>query len=337
MKVLGIETSCDETGIAVYDTDSGQIWQRLYSQIEKHREYGGVVPELASRDHVAKAAPMLREIAGEIGDLADLDGIAYTRGPGLIGALMVGANLARGLSWALDKPLLGVHHMEGHLLAPMLADEKPELPLVALLVSGGHTLLVEVETLGEYRVLGETLDDAVGEAFDKTAKLLGLPYPGGPQLAALADRVDQSRFDFPRPMTNRPGLEFSFSGLKTAALNLVRAHQPLDDELRGEIAHAFQSAVVDTLRIKCQRALEQTGYRNLVVAGGVGANRRLREVLQTMAARRDARVFFPAIEYCTDNGAMIAYAGALRLQRGQFDREPLEVLPRWSLEDLDSI
>ena len=337
MKVLGIETSCDETGIAVFDTDSGQIWQRLYSQIEKHREYGGVVPELASRDHVAKAAPMLREIAGEIGELAALDGIAYTRGPGLIGALMVGANLARGLSWALDKPLLGVHHMEGHLLAPMLAEEKPELPLVALLVSGGHTLLVDVQALGEYRVLGETLDDAVGEAFDKTAKLLGLPYPGGPQLAALADRTDRSGFVFPRPMTNRPGLEFSFSGLKTAALNLVHAQQPLDDQLRAEIAHAFQHAVVDTLRIKCQRALQQTGYRNLVVAGGVGANRRLREVLHAMAAQRDARAFFPAIEYCTDNGAMIAYAGALRLQRGQFDREPLEVLPRWSLEDLGSI
>ena len=337
MKVLGIETSCDETGIAVYDTDSGQIWQRLYSQIEKHREYGGVVPELASRDHVAKAAPMLREIAEEIGELDDLDAIAYTRGPGLIGALMVGANLARGLSWAMDKPLLGVHHMEGHLLAPMLADEKPELPLVALLVSGGHTLLVDVQAFGEYRVLGETLDDAVGEAFDKTAKLLGLPYPGGPQLAALADRVESSQFEFPRPMTNRPGLEFSFSGLKTAALNLVQAHQPLDDDLRAEIAHAFQHAVVDTLRIKCQRALEQTGYRNLVVAGGVGANRRLREVLQEMVARRDSRVFFPAIEYCTDNGAMIAYAGALRLLEGQRDREFLEVLPRWSLEDLDPI
>ena len=337
MKVLGIETSCDETGIAIFDTDSGQVWQRLYSQIEKHREYGGVVPELASRDHVAKAAPMLRELVGEIGELGDIDGIAYTRGPGLIGALMVGANLARGLAWALDKPLLGVHHMEGHLLAPMLAEEKPELPLVALLVSGGHTLLVDVEAFGEYRVLGETLDDAVGEAFDKTAKLLGLPYPGGPQLAALADRVQASRFEFPRPMTNRPGLEFSFSGLKTAALNLVQAQRPLDDELRAEIAFAFQHAVVDTLRIKCQRALEHTGYRNLVVAGGVGANRRLREVLQTMAAQRHARVYFPAIEYCTDNGAMIAYAGALRLQHGQVDQAPVEVLPRWSLEDLDSI
>ena len=337
MKVLGIETSCDETGIAVYDTLSGQIRQRLYSQVEKHREYGGVVPELASRDHVVKAAPMLRDLLDEIGGIGDIDAIAYTRGPGLIGALMVGANLARGLAWALDKPVLGVHHMEGHLLAPMLAEEKPELPLVALLVSGGHTLLVEVGKLGEYRVLGETLDDAVGEAFDKTAKLLGLPYPGGPQLAALADRVETSRFEFPRPMTNRPGLEFSFSGLKTAALNMVREQEPLDDAMRAEIAFAFQQAVVDTLRIKCQRALAHTGYQNLVVAGGVGANRHLRRVLQQLVAKQGARVFFPAPEYCTDNGAMIAFAGALRLQNGHVDGAEAEVLPRWSLEDLEGI
>jgi N6-L-threonylcarbamoyladenine synthase len=227
MKVLGIESSCDETGIAVYDSDSGQIWQRLYSQIEKHREYGGVVPELASRDHVVKAAPMLSDIVQEIGSIDDIDAITYTRGPGLIGALMVGSNLARGLAWALDKPLLGVHHMEGHLLAPMLAQEKPELPFVALLVSGGHTMLVDVRAIGHYRILGETLDDAVGEAFDKTAKLLGLPYPGGPELAVLADSVSHSRFEFPRPMVNRPGLEFSFSGLKTAVLTMVRKHEPL--------------------------------------------------------------------------------------------------------------
>jgi N6-L-threonylcarbamoyladenine synthase len=231
MKVLGIESSCDETGIAVYDSDNGQIWQRLYSQVEKHREYGGVVPELASRDHVVKAAPLLGEILDEIGGIDAVDAIAYTRGPGLIGALMVGANLARGLAWALDKPVLGVHHMEGHLLAPMLSAEQPELPFVALLVSGGHTLLVDVKALGDYRILGESLDDAVGEAFDKTAKLMGLPYPGGPELAALADSVVQSRFEFPRPMTNRPGLDFSFSGLKTAALNIVRQHEPLDDKL----------------------------------------------------------------------------------------------------------
>lgn len=337
MKVLGIESSCDETGIAVYDSDNGQIWQRLYSQVEKHREYGGVVPELASRDHVVKAAPLMGEILDEIGGIDVVDAIAYTRGPGLIGALMVGANLARGLAWALDKPVLGVHHMEGHLLAPMLSAEQPELPFVALLVSGGHTLLVDVKALGDYRILGESLDDAVGEAFDKTAKLMGLPYPGGPELAALADSVAQSRFEFPRPMTNRPGLDFSFSGLKTAALNIVRQHEPLDDKLRAEIAFAFQQAVVDTLRIKCKRALDETGYQNLVIAGGVGANRRLREVLEKLGNAENARVYFPALEYCTDNGAMIAYAGALRLLRGQTDDSASDVLARWSLESLSVI
>ena len=337
MKVLGIESSCDETGIAVYDTDTGEIWQRLYSQIEQHREYGGVVPELASRDHIVKAAPMLVEILREIGGIDALDGIAYTRGPGLIGALMVGANLARGLAWALGKPLLGVHHMEGHLLAPMLSGDSPELPFVALLVSGGHTMLVEVRALGRYRILGESLDDAVGEAFDKTAKLLGLPYPGGPELAALADSVSISKFKFPRPMTNRPGLEFSFSGLKTAALNIVRQNEPLDDATRAEIAHAFQEAVVDTLRIKCRRALEETGYQNLVVAGGVGANRRLRAVLQQQVEEIGGRVYFPAFEYCTDNGVMIAYAGALRLLEGHRDEAVSDVLARWSLESLPAI
>jgi N6-L-threonylcarbamoyladenine synthase len=337
MKVLGIESSCDETGVAVYDSASGKIWQRLYSQIEQHREYGGVVPELASRDHIVKAAPMLVEILQEIGGIEELDAIAYTRGPGLIGALMVGANLARGLAWALDKPLLGVHHMEGHLLAPMLAGDSPDLPFVALLVSGGHTLLVEVRELGDYRILGESLDDAVGEAFDKTAKLLGLPYPGGPELAALADSVAVSKFEFPRPMTNRPGLDFSFSGLKTAALTIVRQNEPLDDATCAEIAHAFQDAVVDTLRIKCRRALEETGYRELVVAGGVGANRRLREVLRQQVEALGGRVYFPVPEYCTDNGAMIAYAGALRLLQDQRDDGASDVLARWSLESLPVI
>lgn len=337
MKVLGIESSCDETGIAVYDTESGQIWQRLYSQIEKHREYGGVVPELASRDHVVKAAPMLAEILQDIGGIGAVDGIAYTRGPGLIGALMVGANLARGLAFALDKPVLGVHHMEGHLLAPMLGGDSPELPFVALLVSGGHTLLVDVCELGNYQILGESLDDAVGEAFDKTAKLLGLPYPGGPELAALADSVTASRFTFPRPMTNRPGLDFSFSGLKTAALTIVRKHQPLAADVRVEIAHAFQQAVVDTLCIKCARSLEQTGYRNLVIAGGVGANRLLRAQLQQQTEALGGRVYFPALEYCTDNGAMIAFAGALRLLQGQVDVDVDDVLARWSLESLPAI
>ncbi len=337
MKVLGIESSCDETGIAVYDSESGEMWQRLYSQVDAHREYGGVVPELASRDHVVKAAPLLVNILDEIGSIEMIDAVAYTRGPGLMGALMVGASLARGIAWARDLPVLGVHHMEGHLLAPMLSDEQPELPFVALLVSGGHTMLVEVDALGDYRILGETLDDAVGEAFDKTAKLLGLPYPGGPELAALADSVTSSPFEFPRPMTNRPGLEFSFSGLKTAALNLVRAHEPLAEEIKAQIAHAFQRAVVDTLRIKCRRALDETGYRNLVIAGGVGANRLLREELNKTTGEMRARLYVPALEYCTDNGAMIAYAGALRLLHGQRDIDVDDVLPRWSLESLAPI
>ncbi|MFT5226678.1 MAG: N6-L-threonylcarbamoyladenine synthase [Polaribacter sp.] len=337
MKVLGLESSCDETGIAIYDTETGKIWQRLYSQIEKHREFGGVVPELASRDHVVKAAPMVNDILSEFGSLDDIDAIAYTRGPGLIGALMVGASIARGLAWGLDKPVLGVHHMEGHLLAPMLSNDKPEFPFVGLLVSGGHTMLVDVRAIGDYRILGESLDDAVGEAFDKTAKLLGLPYPGGPELAALADQVSESRFVFPRPMINRPGLEFSFSGLKTAALNIIYQHQPLDDALRAEICFAFQHAVVDTLRIKCDRALTETGYSRLVVAGGVGANRRLREILTTLTAGRSGKTYFPAPEYCTDNGVMIAYAGALRLKAGLQDDDVSDVLARWSLEDLDKI
>ena len=337
MMVLGLESSCDETGLAIIDTNTGKIWQRLYSQIEKHREYGGVVPELASRDHVAKAAPMIRDILAEFGSIDDIDAIAYTRGPGLIGALMVGASIARGLAWALDKPVLGVHHMEGHLLAPMLSDDKPEFPFVGLPVSGGHTMLVDVKAVGDYRILGESLDDAVGEAFDKTAKLLGLPYPGGPELAALADSVSESRFVFPRPMVNRPGLEFSFSGLKTAALNIIHKHQPLDDSLRAEICFAFQHAVVDTLRIKCDRALTETGYSRLVVAGGVGANRRLRDVLSQLTIGRSGKTYFPAHEYCTDNGVMIAYAGALRLEAGLQDNDVSDVLARWSLEDLEKI
>ncbi|MFT5656814.1 MAG: N6-L-threonylcarbamoyladenine synthase [Gammaproteobacteria bacterium] len=337
MKVLGLESSCDETGIAIFDTDTGEIWQRLYSQIEKHREFGGVVPELASRDHVVKAAPMIQDILAEFGSIDDIDAIAYTRGPGLMGALMVGASIARGLAWALDKPILGVHHMEGHLLAPMLSDDKPEFPFVGLLVSGGHTMLVDVKGLGDYRILGESLDDAVGEAFDKTAKLLGLPYPGGPELAALADKVGESRFVFPRPMVNRPGLEFSFSGLKTAALNMIHKHQPLDETLQAEICYAFQHAVIDTLRIKCDRALTQTGYSRLVVAGGVGANRRLREVLGKLTRQRSGNTYFPAPEYCTDNGVMIAYAGALRLDAGLQDVGVSDVLARWSMEDLDRI
>jgi N6-L-threonylcarbamoyladenine synthase len=337
MKVLGLESSCDETGIALFDTDSGQMWQRLYSQVEKHREYGGVVPELASRDHVVKAAPLIREILDEFGSVEEIDAIAYTRGPGLMGALMVGASLARGLAWSLQIPVLGVHHMEGHLLAPMLTDNFPEFPFLALLVSGGHTMLVEARALGSYRILGETLDDAVGEAFDKTAKLLGLPYPGGPELAALADQTGSSRFTFPRPMINRPGLDFSFSGLKTYALNTVQQNSPLDQTTSAEIAFAFQRAVVDTLRIKCDRALNETGISRLVVAGGVGANLCLRRVLSKLAKDRGGSVYYPPPEYCTDNGAMIAYAGAMRLLAGQRDEAVFDVLPRWSIETLTEV
>ncbi len=337
MKVLGIESSCDETGIAIFDTTNGSLEQRLYSQIERHREYGGVVPELASRDHVAKAAPMIDEILRNSGGVESIDGIAYTRGPGLMGALMVGACVARGLAWAINKPVLGVHHMEGHLLAPMLSEQKPEFPFVALLVSGGHTMLVDVQGVGRYRVLGESLDDAVGEAFDKTAKLLGLPYPGGPELAELAGTVQSSDLRFPRPMVDRPGLDFSFSGLKTFALNTMHSMSPLDDKSRAEIAFAFESAVVDTLKIKCKRALKQTGYKTLVVAGGVGANHRLRTGLQHLLADLSGAVFFPEMQYCTDNGAMIAYAGGLRLAAGLVDEDVYDVLPRWSLEQLPAL
>ncbi len=337
MKVLGLESSCDETGIAILDVESGQMHQRLYSQIECHREYGGVVPELASRDHVAKAAPMIMDVLEEVGGVNELDGIVYTRGPGLMGALMVGACIARSLAWALDKPVLGVHHMEGHLLAPMLSDEKPEFPFIALLVSGGHTMLVDVQALGQYKILGESLDDAVGEAFDKTAKLLGLPYPGGPELASLATTVSSTDLRFPRPMVDRPGLDFSFSGLKTFALNTIHKHSPLSDQIRAEIALAFEQAVVDTLQIKCKRALKQTGYTRLVVAGGVGANQSLRKQLKLMTEKVGARVYFPALEYCTDNGAMIAYAGGLRMAAGLYDVDVTDVLPRWSLEDLPGL
>ncbi len=334
MKVLGIETSCDETGIALLDTETGELEQRLYSQIERHREFGGVVPELASRDHVARTAPMIMEILEQGGGPGQLDGIVYTRGPGLMGALMVGACVARGLAWSLRKPVLGIHHMEGHLLAPMLADQRPEFPFVALLVSGGHTLLVDVAQVGRYRILGESLDDAVGEAFDKTAKLLGLPYPGGPELARLAATVEQSTLKFPRPMVDRPGLDFSFSGLKTFALNTINRLAPLSETDRAEIALAFEQAVVDTLRIKCRRGLQHTGYQTLVVAGGVGANRSLRSSLQQMGTELGIQVSFPPLEYCTDNGAMIAYAGGLRMTAGQSDCNVSDVLPRWSLEDL---
>jgi N6-L-threonylcarbamoyladenine synthase len=334
MRVLGIETSCDETGVAVYDTDRGLLSHALYSQVALHAEYGGVVPELASRDHVRKLLPLVRQTLAEAGlGTADLDGVAYTAGPGLVGALMVGAATGRALAWALDLPAVGVHHMEGHLLAPLLEDPGLAPPFVALLVSGGHTQLVEVAAIGDYRLLGETLDDAAGEAFDKTAKLMGLPYPGGPELARLAESGRPGAFKFSRPMTDRPGLDFSFSGLKTQVLLAWQASDKTP-ETRADIARGFEDAVVETLAIKCDRALQQTDARTLVVAGGVGANVRLRARLQALAARRGGRVCFPRPEFCTDNGAMIAFAGALRLRAGQAEAAAVTVQPRWDMASL---
>ena len=334
MRVLGIESSCDETGVAVYDTARGLRAHALFSQIALHADYGGVVPELASRDHVRKLLPLVRQVLAGAGlEVADLDGVAYTAGPGLVGALMVGAAAGRALAWALDKPAIGVHHMEGHLLAPLMEDDPPQPPFVALLVSGGHTQLVAVDGIGAYRLLGESLDDAAGEAFDKTAKLMGLPYPGGPELARLAESGRSGAYRFPRPMTDRPGLDFSFSGLKTQVL-LAWKDSDQSDATRADIARGFEEAVVDTLAIKCERALEATGLRTLVVAGGVGANRRLRERLHALAARLGGRVCFPRPEFCTDNGAMIAFAGALRLQAGLHEPEAVTVLPRWDMASL---
>jgi len=334
MLILGIETSCDETGLALYDSERGLLAHALHSQVALHAEYGGVVPELASRDHIRKTLPLLRGIFRQANlKPATVDGVAYTRGPGLIGALLVGAAIGRSLAWTWNIPAIGVHHMEGHLLAPMLEAEPPEFPFVALLVSGGHSLLVRVAGVGRYQILGESVDDAAGEAFDKTAKLLGLPYPGGPALAKLAEQGDPRRFTFPRPMTDRPGCDFSFSGLKTAALTAWRALEPTPEN-QADVARAFEEAVVDTLAIKCQRALQATGLARLVVAGGVGANRRLRERLRELAAERGGRVYYPRLEFCTDNGAMIAYAGWRRLAAGQRETAAVEVLPRWPLDSL---
>lgn len=337
MRVLGIETSCDETGVAVYDTESGLRAHALYSQIALHAEYGGVVPELASRDHVRKLLPLIRQTLAESGmTVADIDGVAYTAGPGLVGALMVGAAAGRALAWSLDVPAIGVHHMEGHLLAPLLEDPGLTPPFVALLVSGGHTQLVAVDAIGAYRLLGETLDDAAGEAFDKTAKLMGLPYPGGPELARLAESGQPGRFKFSRPMTDRPGLDFSFSGLKTQVLLAWQASDKTD-ATRADIARGFEEAVVDTLAIKCERALDAAGTDTLVVAGGVGANTLLREKLQRMTARRGGRACFPRPAFCTDNGAMIAFAGALRLQAGQHAEAVVTVVPRWDMASLPPV
>jgi N6-L-threonylcarbamoyladenine synthase len=334
MKVLGIETSCDETAAAIYDSEKGLLAHELFSQVDMHAAYGGVVPELASRDHVRKLLPL---IAGALRDAglsaADIDGVAYTAGPGLVGALLVGASVARSLAFAWDKPAVGVHHLEGHLLAPMLEDDAPSFPFLALLVSGGHTLLAEVRGIGDYQIIGASVDDAAGEAFDKTAKLLGLGYPGGPALAKLADSGQPGRFKFPRPMLDRPGLDFSFSGLKTAVVVAVRG-LTLDEQSRADVAAEFQRAVVETLAAKCDRALEHTGFTSLVVAGGVGANQALRRELSALGQRRHVRVYYPRPEFCTDNGAMIAYAGYRRLAAGQHEDLAIRATARWPLDTL---
>jgi len=340
MRVLGLETSCDETGVAIYDSERGLLADALYSQIELHREYGGVVPELASRDHIRKCLPLLREALAQAGlEAGQIDGVAFTSGPGLVGALMVGACIGRSLAYAWGVPALGVHHMEAHLLAPMLEPEPPALPFVALLVSGGHTQLVRVDGIGRYQLLGESLDDAAGEAFDKCAKMLKLPYPGGPQLARLAEQ-GSARFDFPRPMVNRPGLDFSFSGLKTAVLTAVREQgggEQLDPAVRADIAASFQAAVVETLVIKCLRALRETGLSSLVLAGGVSANRLLQQTLARELGAVGARVYYARPQFCTDNGAMIAYAGCQRLLAGQRDELALTVRARWPLMELPAL
>ena len=337
MRVLGIETSCDETGIAIYDGEQGLLSHVLYSQIPLHADYGGVVPELASRDHIRKTIPLIQQALREAKcDASSIDGVAYTAGPGLAGALLVGAAIGRSLALAWGKPALAVHHMEGHLLAPMLEETAPPFPFLALLVSGGHTQLVAVEGIGRYELLGESIDDAAGEAFDKTAKLMGLDYPGGPLLAKLATQGDSKKYKFPRPMTDRPGLDFSFSGLKTAAANVI-AKEGNSAQVQADIAASFQQAVVDTLVIKCERALAQTGYQRLVIAGGVSANTSLREQLAQLLKRHGGAVYYPRKEFCTDNGAMIALAGYYRLAAGQQQDLTIGVTPRWPMQDLPAI
>ena len=345
MIVLGIESSCDETGIALFDNERGLLAHTLHSQIELHAEYGGVVPELASRDHIRYLLPLLEKalLQADIKKSA-LDGVAYTAGPGLIGALMSGASVGRSLAWALGIPAVEVHHMEGHLLAPMLEDNPPEFPFVALLVSGGHTLLAYVKGIGQYELLGQSLDDAAGEAFDKTAKLLGLGYPGGPALAAMAEKGRQGAYKFPRPMIDRPGVDFSFSGLKTFALNTMQkaAHQVgsdgvLSEQVKADISLAFEEAVVDTLKIKCRRALQQQDCNKLVIAGGVGANKRLRAELAEMIAQLDGELYYPRVEFCTDNGAMIAQVGCFRLMAGETQALEIDARARWSMQDLTAV
>ena len=341
MKVLGIETSCDETGIAIYDSDRGLLADCLYSQVGIHASYGGVIPELASRDHIRKTLPLIKEAIKDASIKAsELDGVAYTAGPGLVGALLVGAAIGRSLAMGWGVSAIGVHHMEGHLLAPMLEPNPPAFPFVALLVSGGHTQLVRADGIGRYELLGESLDDAAGEAFDKVGKMLGLPYPGGPHLEKLAKYGKTGRYEFPRPMTNRPGLDFSFSGLKTFVRNTIIEQSKggeLDEQTRADIARAFQEAVVATIAIKCRRALEQTGLRSLIIAGGVSANTFLREELETSLEKITGQLFYAQLKFCTDNGAMIAYAGCQRLQAGQHQGLAINVFPRWSIESLSPI
>lgn len=337
MRVLGIETSCDETGVAVLDDKLGLMSHELYSQVKLHADYGGVVPELASRDHVRKIVPLIKKALSDADCTADdIDGVAFTQGPGLVGALLVGSSVGRSLAYAWNVPAIGVHHMEGHLLAPMLDDPKPAFPFVALLVSGGHSMMVKVDGIGQYEVLGESVDDAAGEAFDKTAKLLGLDYPGGPLLAKLAEQGEPGHYKFPRPMTDRPGLDFSFSGLKTFAANTIRAAGD-DHQSKANIAYAFQEAVVDTLAIKCRRALKQTGLKRLVIAGGVSANKMLREQLELLMKKIGGQVYYPRLEFCTDNGAMIAYAGLQRLKAGQNEGLTAKARPRWPLDELEAV
>lgn len=338
MLVLGLESSCDETGVALYDTEEGLLAHALHSQVAMHADFGGVVPELASRDHIQRALPLTQQVLASANkSLADIDGIAYTQGPGLAGALLVGTSIAQSLAFSLQIPSIGIHHLEGHLLAPLLEDNPPQFPFVALLVSGGHSQLMRIDDIGEYTLLGDTLDDAAGEAFDKTAKLLGLGYPGGPALARLAAE-GKSRFTLPRPMLHSKDLNFSFSGLKTAVLTLVNKHQPLDTQTQADIAWEFQEAVTEILTAKCMTALRETGLDNLIVSGGVGANTRLRERLNTAAKRKLCRVSYPRLEFCTDNGAMIAFAGAMRLkaQQSKLQDYSFSVRPRWDLAELSA-
>lgn len=342
MRILGIESSCDETGIAIYDDEQGLLAHQLYSQVKVHADYGGVVPELASRDHVRKAIPLIEAAFKQAGcGPEDLDGVAYTAGPGLVGALLVGSSIGRSLAYGWNVPAVAVHHMEGHLLAPMLDEDVPEFPFIALLVSGGHSMIVKVDGIGQYTILGESIDDAAGEAFDKTAKLLGLDYPGGPLLAKLAEKGEPEVYRFPRPMTDRPGLDMSFSGLKTFAANTINSEKDengeISEQVKANIAHAFQTAVIDTLVIKCKRALKEHNIKRLVIAGGVSANVYLRETLQKVMTGMQGRVYYPRTEFCTDNGAMIAYAGMQRLKAKQYAPMDMRAKPRWPLDELEAI